>query len=99
MEACFIFKRREEINVTSTEFSWKNNSFAVKEGFLVADGLLNNFRVPLSSIDTVVWSRNPLKPELSWSIRIIGRGVILTEAVVPNDRINDVQDWILDKIK
>lgn len=96
----FGLKNKAKVNysITDNEFSWSNNSFKIEDDFLIADGLLNNFRVPLNSIETVVWSRNPMKPEVAISMRIVGKGVVLVDADVPFDRVSEVQNWILNRI-
>ncbi|GIN87650.1 hypothetical protein J6TS2_40360 [Heyndrickxia sporothermodurans] len=83
---------------TNTEFFWKKNRLIVENGYLTSSGVINNIRVPLRAIETVVWSINPAKPTISPSLKIIGKGIVLAEIQVGIDIINDVQDWILTKI-
>lgn len=83
---------------TNTEFFWKKNRIIVENGYLTSCGVINNIRVPLNAIETVVWSINPAKPTISPALKIIGKGIVLAEIQVSVDVINDVQDWILTKI-
>lgn len=92
-----MFKKATR-NVNDNEFTWKKNVIKIENDYLLTGGTLHTTRIPLDSIETVVWSLNPLKPTIAPNIRIIGKGVILAELPIGLDIINDVQDWILEKI-
>ncbi|MGE8205921.1 hypothetical protein ACQKP0_15315 [Heyndrickxia sp. NPDC080065] len=87
-----------EFSTTNTEFIWKKNKLVIEDGYLITSGVINNIRVPLKSIETVVWCINPAKPTISPALKIIGKGIVLAEIQVGTDIINDIQDWILKKV-
>ncbi|MCM3675030.1 hypothetical protein M3699_14325 [Peribacillus simplex] len=93
-----LFGGKETLTVTDKEYSWKKNEIKIENGYLVSKGIINNIRVPLSAIETAVWSINPTKPTIVPTLKIIGRGVVLAELAVGIDIINDIQDWILKNI-
>ncbi|MED3655285.1 hypothetical protein P4489_13350 [Heyndrickxia sporothermodurans] len=84
---------------SNMEYLWKKNKITIENGYLMSSGLINNVRVPLKAIETVVWAINPAKPTLSPALKIIGKGIVLAEIQIGIDIINDVQDWILEKLE
>ncbi|MDH5161830.1 hypothetical protein [Heyndrickxia oleronia] len=92
-----LLEEMSTLTTTNTEFIWKKNKIVIDNGYLTTSGVINNIRVPLNAIETVVWSINPAKPTLSPCLKIIGKGIVLAEIQIGIDIINDVQDWILTK--
>lgn len=81
---------------TDTEFSWNKNKIYIEGGYLKSEGLINTVRIPLKHIDTITYSIEGIKitPEL----KIIGKGTVLGTLKLGLDLIDDIQDWILNKI-
>ena len=81
---------------TDTEYSWKQNKISIENGYLKSAGLINTVRIPLHHIDTVTYSIEGIK--IAQELKIIGKGTVLGTLKVGLDLIDEIQDWILNKI-
>ncbi|MBM7661100.1 non-ribosomal peptide synthetase component E (peptide arylation enzyme) [Bacillus mesophilus] len=97
-----LFKSKETKTkvISENEFSWSENKVSITEdGYLLSEGVMNINRIPIRHIETVTYHINMTKDVAATEIQLVGKGVVLGVLKVGNELKDELQDWLLAKLK